>query len=185
MGLRGRDIVSKRRSSGEFKHVRTDRILRWVRRQPLEGLFLMIMIVVVGAEYVIISSGKVHVTTVSAASAILTSAAQVCATFAGFLVVAIVYLIEKRRPILGGTLSFWGFLDLALFLVAALLFAWVALSSIENLGYLLSDSELSTGAQNSVLSVILATKIGMWLLAIGFGYLIGFNLGYHKGGGKK
>jgi Ca2+/Na+ antiporter len=106
--------------------------------------------------------------------------AQVCATLAGFLIVAIVFLYDRRRPLLNDSLSIWDVLDLVFFLTTIVLFVYVALYSIEGLGYTLGRSELDSEVEKYAWTAIMVTKTAIFLLALGFGYLLGFTRGYLK-----
>lgn len=98
---------------------------------------------------------------------------------AGFLIVAMVFLYNERADRVGlpWYAGYWAWFDFLLYMVTTALFVYGALSSIEGLGYTLGRIELDGKVQAFAWIAIMIPKIGLYLLAVGFSY----SLGYGKG----
>ncbi len=159
-----------------------DRIAKWSKKRDPIGLVALICIVLAGAAYLITSASKSYVESVEAVTGVLSTSAQVCATIAGFLIVAMIFLYNERAELIGlpWRVGYWPWFDVILYLVTVVLFVYVALFSIEGLGYTLGKTELDAKMQNYAWTAIMVSKIGLWLLAVGFGYFLGFVHGRAK-----
>ena len=115
-----------------------------------------------------------QITNATSAITVLNTYATVSATLAGFLTVAFIFLFQSRRSKDTPLRTYLTNLDLVLFILSIMLFAWAAFTAAENEIRVVANSDnslpLDTGL---VIEPVLIANYGFVLMAYAFGWMIG------------
>jgi hypothetical protein len=152
----------------------------WLKRQPFAGLYVVVLILTVLVITIFGTVRNFQIGSLEAASTILTLCAQVGATFAGFLIVAIVFIVERRRHDLATDWTFWDILDIAFLAAAMFVFTVVSLGSTIDLVSILNQSEVNSIVSGRVLRAIILFEIGTAAASSGVGFMLGIEVGKYR-----
>jgi hypothetical protein len=134
--------------------------------------FVLVAVIVTGISALKISEVK----SVSGASTMLSTYAQVGATFAGFLIVGLIFLIQSRAnkewATKTGPLGLIRMFDIIFFVLATVVFSLMAISATDSLGYVSGLTQVDKETVNMVRGTAVLLRIGYALASIGFGALI-------------
>lgn len=110
--------------------------------------------------------------TVPSVVAVLSTSAPVAATLAGFLFVAMVFLFERRKPDWYATKSLWSLADVVFFASAIVLFCFVAMNAVIELGYVVGKPEVDSRVLRVFVETTVLLRIAMAMVASGFGFAV-------------
>ena len=134
--------------------------------------FILVAVLVVAAS----ALKNPPVQSVSGASTMLSSCAQVGATFAGFLMVGLIFLIQlksnKQWITSSGPLKLIRSLDVIFFGLATVVFSLMALIATDSLGYVASQTQIDDKTIDFVSQTAVLLRVGMVLATVGFSSLI-------------
>ena len=165
---------------GILKRIDNLRIVVWLKKQPKEGLVFCISLLMLTSAYIWSSWDELNISTVDSATTLTSTTAQVAATFAGFLVVALLFLIDRRRRDWEKTKTMWVVTDVVLFGIALVVFAVTALLALDGLGYILSQEAVDDNILWNLRERAALVKIGLALVASGFGFTWSYEYAAHK-----
>jgi hypothetical protein len=148
------------------------RVRNWFKSPVNSAYFVFFGAIIFMLVYeTVLALRNPSVQSVSAALTVLSSSAQVGATFAGFLIVGVLFLIQSRFTE-DKTFSFMGVADIIFFGLAIVVFSWMALYATDSLAYVSGRTQVDSAIVAMVSTANVILRVGITFVIVGFALLM-------------